>query len=137
MLQWDRPQLYSKGSKPSPTQRPPPTRLIVAGPHHDPAGIVVAVRPSTTAGRTPIATTVVGTLEITTSKDVDMIMRWTKIETYGKTSLIRMLASASTGALPIERYMKTCDASSTMQLMAPCPKTVLFTPSVGHMALQF
>jgi len=72
-----------------------------------------------TAGRTPITTTVVGTLTITTNRDVDMIRRWTKTRTYGKTSLIGMLASASTGALLIEWYMKTCDASSTMQLTAP------------------
>jgi len=67
-------------------------------------------------------TTVVRTLAITTSRDVDVIRRWTKTGTYGKTSLIGMLVSASTGALLIERYMKTCDASSTMQLMAPSLK---------------
>jgi hypothetical protein len=81
--------------------------------------IVAAVRPSTITGRTPIATTVVETLAITTKRDRDVISRWTKTGTYGKTSLIRMLASASTGTLLIEQYTKMCDASSTMQPMAP------------------
>jgi len=99
--------------------------------------IVIAVCPSTIAGRTPIATTVVGTLTITTNRDVDVIRRWTKTGTYDKTSLIGMPVSASTGALLIEQYMKTCGASITMQPPAPRPKTVLFTPSASRMAPQF
>ena len=116
---WDKLLLCSKGSKPSPIRRSPPTRLIAAEPHRDPADIVVVVCPSTIAGRTPIATTVVGTLAITTNKDMDVVTSWTKTRTYDKTYLIGMPASASTGALLIEQYTKTCDTSSTMQPMAP------------------
>ena len=79
----------------------------------------------------------VGTLAITTSKDADVIRRWTNTVTYGKTSLIRTPARASTRALLIERYTKTCDASSTMYLTAPWPKIVLFASLASRMAPQF
>jgi len=82
-------------------------------------GTVVAVHLSIIEGRTPIATSVVGTLAVTMNKDADVVRRCAKTEIYDTTSLLRMFASASTGALWNKQYMKTCDASSTMQHMAP------------------
>ena len=112
MLPWDRPQISSKEFKPSPTRRSPPTRPIAVRPHHDPAGIAAAVRPSMTVGRKLIATTVVGTPVATAGKGADTTRRWTREEPmiYGRTSLTRTPVSASTDA-----STKTCAASSTMQ----------------------
>ena len=83
--------------------------------------IVVAFCPSTTAGGKPIATIVVGMPVATVSKDADTTRRETREETviYGRTSITRTPASASIDASMIERHMKTCAASSTMQLTAP------------------
>jgi hypothetical protein len=58
-----------------PTRRSPPTRPITVGPHHDPAHIVAAVRPSMTVGSKLIATAVVGTLVATMSKCADLTRR--------------------------------------------------------------
>ena len=116
---WDRPLLGSKGFKPYPIRRSPPTRLITAAPHRDLVGTVVAVHLPTIEGRAPVTTIVVGTLAVTMIKDVDVVKWWTRIGIYGTTSPLRMPANASTGALWNEWYMKTCDALSTMQHMAP------------------
>jgi len=109
--------IAAKGSKPSPTRRFPPTRLIAAGLHHDTAGAIIAA-PLTVAGRTRDTTTVVRTRAVTASRCAGVVRKSTRTGIYDTTSLLRTPTIASTGALRKERYTKTCDALSTMQHMA-------------------
>ena len=71
---WDRQPPYSKESKLSPTQRSPPTRLIAAGPHHNPASTTIAA-PPITVGRFHGVATVVGTPAATASRIVDVVRK--------------------------------------------------------------
>jgi hypothetical protein len=48
---WERQPLCSKESKPSPTRRFPPTNLIAAELHRDPAGAVIAAPQRSQEGR--------------------------------------------------------------------------------------
>jgi len=76
---WDRPLLYSKGFKPSPIRRSPPTRLSTAAPHHDPVGTVIAVHLPIIEGRTLDATTAVSTRAVTASRGTYMVLAFLKI----------------------------------------------------------
>jgi len=84
-------------------------------------GIAAAVHPSTIVERKLIITVMVETPNMAASRDVDTTKKWIRDETMicGKTSLTRTPASVSTNASMTEWHMKTCAASSTMQLTAP------------------